>query len=149
MTFGESYLKHLEVLGNVGMTRIDEVDYQGTQVVPIKFLKALLPDPASLGPRLHRQDLDRLPLSTGMKDGKRRKVPHLQHLRSRPDCYREVRAQAVSYTTGVPAVSGAVMIAKGIWKPARRVEHGELDPDPFLADVAARGLPWQVEERAV
>lgn len=147
MTFGESYLKHLEVLGNVGMTRIDEVDYQGTPVVPIKFLKALLPDPASLAPGYTGKTSIGC-LVDGVKDGKRRKV-FIYNICDHAACYREVRAQAVSYTTGVPAVSGAVMIAKGIWSQPGVWNMEQLDPDPFLADVAARGLPWQVEERAV
>ena len=145
MTFGESYLKHLEVLGNVGMTRIDEVDYQGTPVVPIKFLKALLPDPASLAPGYTGKTSIGC-LVDGVKDGKRRKV-FIYNICDHAACYREVRAQAVSYTTGVPAVSGAVMIAKGIWSQPGVWNMEQLDPDPFLADVAARGLPWHVEER--
>ncbi len=145
MTFGESYLKHLEVLGNVGMTRIDEVDYQGTPVVPIKFLKALLPDPASLAPGYTGKTSIGC-LVDGVKDGKRRKV-FIYNICDHAACYREVRAQAVSYTTGVPAVSGAVMIAKGIWNQPGVWNMEQLDPDPFLADVAARGLPWHVEER--
>ena len=147
MTFGEAYLKHLEVLGNVGMTRIDEVDYQGTKVVPIKFLKALLPNPASLAPGYTGKTSIGC-LVEGVKDGKPRKV-FIYNICDHAACYREVRAQAVSYTTGVPAVSGAVMIAKGIWSKPGVWNMEELDPDPFLADVAARGLPWHVEERAV
>ena len=145
MTFGESYLKHLEVLGNVGMTRIDEVDYQGTPVVPIKFLKALLPDPASLAPGYTGKTSIGC-LVSGKKDGKPRKV-FVYNICDHAACYQEVRAQAVSYTTGVPAVSGAVMIAKGIWSQPGVWNMEQLDPDPFLADVAARGLPWHVEER--
>jgi saccharopine dehydrogenase (NAD+, L-lysine-forming) len=145
MTFGESYLKHLEVLGNVGMTRIDEVDYQGTPVVPIKFLKALLPDPASLAPGYTGKTSIGC-LISGKKDGKPRKV-FVYNICDHAACYQEVRAQAVSYTTGVPAVSGAVMIAKGIWNQPGVWNMEQLDPDPFLADVAARGLPWHVEER--
>ena len=145
MTFGESYLKHLEVLGNVGMTRIDEVDYQGTPVVPIKFLKALLPDPASLAPGYTGKTSIGCLISC-KKDGKPRKV-FVYNICDHAACYQEVRAQAVSYTTGVPAVSGAVMIAKGIWNQPGVWNMEQLDPDPFLADVAARGLPWHVEER--
>jgi len=145
MTFGESYLKHLEVLGNVGMTRIDEVDYQGTPVVPIKFLKALLPDPASLAPGYTGKTSIGC-LISGKKDGKPRKV-FVYNICDHAACYQEVRAQAVSYTTGVPAVSGAVMIAKGIWNQPGVWNMEQLDPDPFLADVAARGLPWHVEKR--
>ncbi|MEZ4403619.1 MAG: saccharopine dehydrogenase family protein [Kofleriaceae bacterium] len=147
MTFGESYLKHLEVLGNVGMTRIDEVDYHGTPVVPIKLLKALLPDPASLAPGYTGKTSIGC-LIEGVKDGKPRKVL-VYNICDHAACYQEVRAQAVSYTTGVPAVSGAVMIAKGIWRQPGVWNMEQLDPDPFLADVAARGLPWQVQERSV
>jgi saccharopine dehydrogenase (NAD+, L-lysine-forming) len=144
MTFGESYLKHLEVLGNVGMTRIDEVDYQGTPVVPIKFLKALLPDPASLAPGYTGKTSIGC-LVSGKKHGKPRKV-FVYNICDHAACYQEVRAQAVSYTTGVPAVS-AGDDRQGHLEPARRVNMEQLDPDPFLADVAARGLPWHVEER--
>jgi len=147
MTFGESYLKHLEVLGNVGMTRIDPVKYQGHDVVPIKFLKELLPDPASLAPNYTGKTSIGC-LVEGMKDGKPRKV-FLYNICDHAETYREVRAQAVSYTTGVPAVSGAVMIAKKIWAQPGVWNMEQLDPDPFLADVAARGLPWHVEERPV
>ena len=145
MTFGESYLKHLEVLGNVGMTRIDEVDYQGHKVVPIKLLKALLPDPASLAPGYTGKTSIGC-LIAGEKDGKPRKV-FIYNVCDHAETYREVRAQAVSYTTGVPAVTGAVMMVTGTWKGAGVFNMEELDPDPFMADVAARGLPWHVEER--
>jgi len=147
MTFGESYLKHLEVLGNVGMTRIDEVDYQGHKVVPIKLLKALLPDPASLAPGYTGKTSIGC-LIKGVKDGKPRKV-FIYNICDHAACYREVRAQAVSYTTGVPAVTGAVMMATGKWKGHGVFNMEELDPDPFLDDVARRGLPWHVEERPV
>ena len=145
MTFGESYLKHLEVLGNVGMTRIDEVDYQGHKVVPIKLLKALLPDPASLAPGYTGKTSIGC-LIAGVKDGKPRKV-FVYNVCDHAETYKEVRAQAVSYTTGVPAVTGAVMMVTGKWKQAGVFNMEELDPDPFMADVAARGLPWHVEDR--
>ncbi len=145
MTFGEPYLKHLEVLGNVGMTRIDEVDYQGHKVVPIKLLKALLPDPASLAPGYSGKTSIGC-LVAGEKDGKPRKV-FIYNVCDHAETYREVRAQAVSYTTGVPAVTGAVMMVTGKWRGHGVFNMEEMDPDPFLADVAARGLPWHVEER--
>ncbi|MCA9674205.1 MAG: saccharopine dehydrogenase family protein, partial [Myxococcales bacterium] len=145
MTFGEAYLQHLRVLENVGMTRIDEVDYGGHKVVPIKFLKALLPDPASLAEGY--TGLTSIGcLIEGIKDGKRRKVL-IYNTCDHAACYREVRAQAVSYTTGVPAVTGAVMMVTGKWKQPGVWNMEQLDPDPFLEDVAARGLPWHVEER--
>lgn len=145
MTFGEAYLKHLEVLGNVGMTRIDPVNYEGHPVVPIKFLKELLPDPASLAAGYTGKTSIGC-LVEGVKDGKPRKV-FIYNICDHAACYQEVRAQAVSYTTGVPAVSGAVMIARKIWNAPGVWNMEELDPDPFLADVAARGLPWVVQER--
>jgi saccharopine dehydrogenase (NAD+, L-lysine-forming) len=147
MTFGESYLKHLEVLGNVGMTRIDPVAYEGHPVVPIKFLKELLPDPSSLAAGYTGKTSIGC-LVEGVKDGKPRKV-FIYNICDHAACYREVRAQAVSYTTGVPAVSGAVMVATKVWRQPGVWNMEQLDPDPFLADVAKRGLPWVVEERAV
>jgi saccharopine dehydrogenase (NAD+, L-lysine-forming) len=145
MTFGESYLKHLEVLGNVGMTRIDEVMYEGKGVIPIRFLKALLPDPASLAAGYSGKTSIGC-LVEGVKNGARKR--HLiYNICDHAETYKEVRAQAVSYTTGVPAVTGAVMMATGQWRGEGVFNMEEMDPDPFLADVAARGLPWHVEER--
>ncbi len=145
MTFGDAYLKHLEVLGNVGMTRIDPVMYQGHPVVPMKFLKELLPDPASLAAGYTGKTSIGC-LIEGIKDGKRRKVL-IYNITDHAECYREVRAQGISYTTGVPAVTGAVMMVTGKWKGAGVFNIEQLDPDPFLADVATRGLPWQIQER--
>jgi saccharopine dehydrogenase (NAD+, L-lysine-forming) len=145
MTFGESYLKHLEVLGNVGMTRIDEVDYEGHKIVPIKFLKALLPDPASLAAGYTGKTSIGC-LCEGVKDGVRKRY-FIYNVCDHVETYKEVRAQAVSYTTGVPAVTGAVMMVTGKWKGAGVFNMEQLDPDPFLADVGKRGLPWHVEER--
>ncbi|MBK7538523.1 MAG: saccharopine dehydrogenase family protein [Myxococcales bacterium] len=145
MTFGESYLKHLEVLQNVGMTRIDAVEFQGQQIVPIQFLKALLPDPASLAAGYTGKTSIGC-LCEGIKDGKRKRYL-IYNVCDHAETYREVRAQAVSYTTGVPAVTGAVMIATGKWKGHGVFNMEEMDPDPFLEDVGKRGLPWHVEER--
>jgi saccharopine dehydrogenase (NAD+, L-lysine-forming) len=145
MTFGESYLKHLEVLQNVGMTRIDPVEFQGQQIVPIQFLKALLPDPASLAANYTGKTSIGC-LCEGLKDGHKKRYL-IYNVCDHAETYREVRAQAVSYTTGVPAVTGAVMIATGKWKGQGVFNMEQLDPDPFLEDVAKRGLPWHVEER--
>ncbi|HRC57959.1 MAG TPA: saccharopine dehydrogenase family protein, partial [Kofleriaceae bacterium] len=139
MTFGESYLKHLEVLQNVGMTRIDAVEFQGQQIVPIQFLKALLPDPASLAAGYTGKTSIGC-LCEGIKDGKRKRYL-IYNVCDHAETYREVRAQAVSYTTGVPAVTGAVMIATGKWKGHGVFNMEEMDPDPFLEDVGKRGLP--------
>jgi len=145
MTFGEAYLKHLEVLQNVGMTRIDEVEYDGKKIVPIKFLRALLPDPASLAEGYTGKTSIGC-LCEGVKNGQPRRVL-IYNICDHAETYREVRAQAVSYTTGVPAVTGAVMMVTGKWKGAGVFNMEQLDPDPFLADLAKRGLPWHVEER--
>jgi saccharopine dehydrogenase (NAD+, L-lysine-forming) len=145
MTFGDAYLRHLEVLQNVGMTRIDEVEFEGHKIVPIKFLRALLPDPASLAAGYTGKTSIGC-LCEGVKDGKRRRY-FIYNICDHAETYREVRAQAVSYTTGVPAVTGAAMMVTGAWKAAGVFNMEQLDPDPFLADVARRGLPWHVEER--
>ncbi len=145
MTFGESYLKHLEVLENVGMTRIDPVEFQGQKIIPIQFLKALLPDPASLAAGYTGKTSIGC-LCEGIKNGQRKRY-FLYNICDHAETYREVRAQAVSYTTGVPAVSGAVMMATGKWRGHGVFNMEQLDPDPFLEDVGKRGLPWHVEER--
>lgn len=145
MTFGESYLKHLEVLQNIGMTRIDPIEFQGQQIVPIQFLKALLPDPASLAANYTGKTSIGC-LCEGIKDGQKKRYL-IYNICDHAETYREVRAQAVSYTTGVPAVTGAVMIATGKWKGHGVFNMEQLDPDPFLEDVGKRGLPWHVEER--
>lgn len=145
MTFGESYLKHLEVLGNVGMTRIDEIEFEGKKLVPIKLLRALLPDPASLAPGYTGKTSIGC-LCEGIKDGKPKRY-FIYNICDHAETYKEVRAQAISYTTGVPAVTGAVMMVTKQWKGAGVFNMEQMDPDPFLADVAKRGLPWHVVER--
>jgi saccharopine dehydrogenase (NAD+, L-lysine-forming) len=145
MTFGEAYLKHLEVLGNVGMTRIDAVDFEGHKIIPIKLLRALLPDPASLAPGYTGKTSIGC-LCEGVKDGKPKRY-FIYNICDHAETYKEVRAQAISYTTGVPAVTGAVMMVTKKWKGAGVFNMEQLDPDPFLEDVGKRGLPWHVEER--
>ena len=144
MTFGEEYLTHLRVLENVGMTRIDPVMYEGHPVVPMKFLKALLPDPSSLAPGYTGKTFIGC-LIEGTKDGKPRKV-FIYNVCDHAACYREVRSQAISYTTGVPAAVGAAMMVTGAWRGAGVFNIEELDPDPFLAELTRRGLPWHVQE---
>jgi len=144
MTFGESYLKHLEVLQNVGMTRIDPIEFQGQQIVPIQFLKALLPDPASLA-KNYTGKTSIGNLITGIKDGKPRKV-FIYNVCDHELTYKEVRSQAISYTTGVPAAVGAALIATGKWQGAGVFNIEEMDPEPFLELLAAHGLPWHVQE---
>jgi len=145
MTFGDSYLRHLEVLQNVGMTRIDEVEFEGKKIVPIRLLRALLPDPASLAAGYTGKTSIGC-LCEGVKDGKPKRY-FIYNICDHEETYREVRAQAVSYTTGVPAVTGAAMMLTGKWRAPGVFNMEQLDPDPFLADVARRGLPWHVEER--
>ncbi|BBD09204.1 saccharopine dehydrogenase family protein [Desulfovibrio ferrophilus] len=140
MTFGDSYLKHLEVLGNVGMTGIAPVDFQGQKIVPIQFLKALLPDPGSLGPLTKGRTCIGC-LMKGIKDG-REKTVYIYNICDHEEAYAEVGSQAISYTTGVPAMIGALMLATGTWKGAGVFNMEQFDPDPFMAALDAHGLPW-------
>jgi len=144
MSFGDAYLKHLEVLGNVGMTGIEPVEYNGQQIVPIQFLKALLPDPASLGPRTKGKTCIGC-VVTGIKDGKEKTV-YLYNICDHQECYAEVQSQAISYTTGVPAMIGAKMILEGKWMKPGVWNMEQLDPDPFMEDMNRYGLPWKVIE---
>ena len=146
MTFGDEYLTHLRVLQNVGMTRIDPVEYQGRQIVPIQFLKALLPDPASLASTYTGKTCIGC-LVEGEKDGARRRV-FIYNVCDHAASYREVGAQAISYTTGVPAVVGAMMMLTGRWHGAGVFNVEQLDPDPFMDMLNTQGLPWQVKELA-
>lgn len=141
MTFSENYLNHLKVLGNVGMTRIDPVDYQGQKIVPIQFLRALLPDPASLGP-LTKGKTCIGNIMQGVKDGKEKTV-YIYNVCDHEACYAEVGSQAISYTTGVPAMIGAKMMLSGQWLQAGVWNMEQMDPDPFMADLNRYGLPWQ------
>ena len=144
MSFGESYLKHLEVLGNVGMTGIEAIDFQGTKIVPIQFLKALLPDPSTLGPRTHGRTCIGCVVK-GVKDGTE-KTLYLYQIKDHQDCYKEVGSQAISYTTGVPAMIGAKMIIQGHWQQPGVWNMEQMDPDLFMADMNLFGLPWHLVE---
>ena len=144
MSFSENYLKHLEVLRNVGMTGIEPVNYQGQQIVPIQFLAALLPDPSTLGPRTKGKTCIGC-IVRGTKDGKER-VMFLYNIKDHQECFREVQSQAISYTTGVPAVIGAKMMLEGHWLEPGVWNVEQRDPDPFMADMNRYGLPWTVVE---
>ncbi len=144
MTFGDEYLTHLRVLGNVGMTRIDPVNYNGTPVIPMEFLKCLLPDPSSLAENYTGKTSIGC-IIEGVKDGKPRKI-FIYNVCDHQECYKEVRAQAISYTTAVPAMIGAMMMVTGKWKKAGVVHMEQMDPDPFLEQLAKYGLPWHVKE---
>jgi saccharopine dehydrogenase (NAD+, L-lysine-forming) len=141
MTFSENYLTHLRVLGNVGMTRIDPVVYQGHEIIPIQFLKALLPDPASLAKTYSGKTCIGC-ICEGKKDG-RRKAHFVYNICDHAACYREVNAQAISYTTGVPAMIGAMLMLKGTWLRPGVWNTEEMDPYPFMAALDAHGLPWK------
>jgi saccharopine dehydrogenase (NAD+, L-lysine-forming) len=141
MTFSDSYLEHLRVLQAVGMTSIHPIDYNGTSIVPLQFLKTLLPDPAALGPRTKGKTWIGCVID-GVKDGKRRRYT-VYNTCDHEECFRETGAQAVSYTTGVPAMIGAKMILEKKWTSAGVFNVEEFDPDPFMADLKTYGLPWK------
>ncbi len=147
MSFGDSYLKHLEVLGNVGMTRIDEVEFNGQKIVPLQFLRTLLPDPASLGPRTKGKTWIGCQV-TGLKDGEKKTVT-VYNICDHQECYKEVQSQAISYTTGVPAMIGANLIMSGIWSGEGVFNIEQMDPDPFMGLLNTCGLPWKVIEGPV
>lgn len=144
MTFSENYLNHLRVLKNVGMTRIDEVDYEGTRVVPIRFLKALLPEPSSLGTRYKGKTVIGN-IMRGVKDGKTI-TRYIYNVCDHEEAFRETGTQAIAYTTGVPAMIGAMMVSTGIWQGAGVFNIEQLDPDRFMDALNRYGLPWQVVE---
>ena len=139
MTFGQSYLTHMKCLENVGMLSTEPVMFKGREIVPIKFLKALLPDPASLGPRTHGKTNIGC-IFTGRKDGKEKKY-YIYNVCDHQECYREVQSQAISYTTGVPAMCGALMMLTGKWTTPGVHTVEEFDPDPFLDALDKYGLP--------
>jgi saccharopine dehydrogenase (NAD+, L-lysine-forming) len=142
MTFSDNYLKHLEVLQNVGMTRIDEVEYDGQKIVPLQFLKAVLPDPGSLGPLTKGRTCIGV-IARGLKDGQRKQV-YIYNICDHEKCYAEVNSQAISYTTGVPAVVGGIMMLTGKWHKPGVWNMEQFDPQPFLDEVGPMGLPHVV-----
>ena len=144
MTFGQSYLTHMKCLENVGMLRIDEVEHNGMKIVPIQFLKTLLPDPASLGPRTKGKTNIGCVIR-GLKDGKERQV-YIYNVCDHEACYAETGTQAVSYTTGVPAMIGSMMVAKGIWSGKGVFNMENFDAKPFMDELNKQGLPWEVIE---
>ena len=141
MTFGQSYLDHLRCLEDVGMTSIEPIEFEGKQIVPLQFLKAVLPDPASLGPRTKGKTNIGC-IFKGKKDGKE-KTYYLYNVCDHQECYKEVGAQAVSYTTGVPAMIGAAMIMTGKWNKPGVYNIEEFDPDPFMDALNRFGLSWK------
>ena len=141
MTFSERYLTHLKVLENVGMTSIEPIYFEGKKIVPLQFLKAVLPDPASLGPRTKGKTNIGC-IFTGKKDGKNLNY-YVYNVCDHQECYKEVGSQAISYTTGVPAMIGAMMLATKIWNKPGVHNIEEFDPDPFMENLNKFGLPFK------
>ncbi len=147
MTFGEAYLTHLRVLQNVGMTRIDPVEFEGHKIVPLKFLKAVLPDPSKLGTN-YKGKTNIGCLMKGIKDGRPKEV-YIYNICDHAECFKEVKAQAISYTTGVPAMIGGMMMLTGKWRGAGVFNVEEFDPDPFMDKLNLHGLPWVGKEISI
>lgn len=141
MTFGDSYLNHLQCLKDVGMTSIEPILYEGKEIVPLQFLKAVLPDPATLGPRTKGKTNIGC-IFQGVKDGQKKNY-YLYNICDHQECYHEVGSQAVAYTTGVPAMIGAMMLLTGTWKGPGVFNIEEFDPDPFMDALNRFGLPWK------
>ncbi len=141
MTFGQSYLTHLKCLENVGMTSIKPIMYEGKEIIPLQFLKAVLPDPASLGPRTKGKTNIGC-IFRGIKDGKP-KTYYLYNICDHQECFAEVGSQAISYTTGVPAMIGTMLVLSGQWKKPGVFNMEQFDPDPFMDALNKWGLPWQ------
>ncbi len=140
MTFGQSYLTHLKCLENVGMTSIEPIDFEGKKIIPLQFLKAVLPDPASLGPRtVGKTNIGCI--CHGVKDGKPVSY-YVYNVCDHQECYKEIGSQAISYTTGVPAMIGAMMLITGTWNKPGVHNIEEFDPDPFMEELNKWGLPW-------
>jgi saccharopine dehydrogenase (NAD+, L-lysine-forming) len=140
MTFGEEYLTHLRVIQNIGMARIDEVEFNGQKIVPIQFLKAVLPNPGDLGENYKGWTSIGCRIR-GIKDGKE-KTYYIYNNCSHEAAYHETGTQGVSYTTGVPAMIGAMMFLQGKWKKPGVFNVEEFDPDPFMEQLNKQGLPW-------
>ena len=147
MTFGQSYLTHMKCLENVGMLSTTPIDFNGQEIVPIQFLKALLPDPASLGPRtVGKTNIGCI--FRGVKDGKEKTI-YIYNVCDHQECYKELGSQAISYTTGVPAMIGTALVISGIWNKRGTLTTDEFDPDPYMDMLTQYGLPWVVEENPV
>ena len=145
MTFGESYLTHLRCLENVGMTSIEPIMYEGKEIIPLQFLKAVLPDPSSLGPRTKGKTNIGC-IFTGKKDGVEKTI-YIYNTCDHQECYKEVGSQAVAYTTGVPAMIGTMMLMTGTWQGPGVFNIEEFDQDPFMDAMNKWGLPWKIKEK--
>ena len=144
MTFGESYLTHMKCLENVGMLGIEPVEHKGQKIVPMEFLKTLLPDPASLGPRT--KGLTNIGIvAEGIKDGEKKKI-YIYQVSDHEKCFAEVKSQGVSYTTGVPAMIGAKLMIENKWAGDGVFNMEQFDPDIFMDELNKQGLPWKIKE---
>ena len=147
-TFGDAYIQHLTVLQNVGMTRIDPVIYQGKEIVPLQFLAAVLPKPETLGATT-KGKTNIGDIATGQAlDGSGEKTYYIYQICDHEEAYAETGNQAISYTTGVPAMIGAALVMTGAWTGEGVFNMEQLDPDPFMDMLMSQGLPWQVKELA-
>ena len=144
MSFSPSYLNHLQVLKDVGMTRIDPIVYNGVEIVPLQFLKAVLPEPSTLGSTTKGKTCIGV-IAEGTKDGKRKRA-YVYQVCDHEESFREVGSQAISYTTGVPAMIGAKMVLEGKWRKPGVWNMENFDPDPFMDDLNKYGLPWKVQD---
>ncbi len=144
MTFGESYLTHMKCLENVGMLGIEEVEHNGQKIIPMQFLKTLLPDPSTLGERTKGKTNIGI-VATGVKNGVKKSI-YIYNVCDHEQTYKETGAQAVSYTTGVPAMIGAKLMMEGKWMNNGVFNMEEFDPDPFMDELSVQGLPWFVKE---
>lgn len=140
MTFGQEYLTHLRVIQNIGMAGIKPINYEGKEIVPIQFLKAVLPKPEELGSNYTGETSIGCRIK-GVKDGKEKSY-YVYNNCSHEAAYAETGTQAISYTTGVPAMLGAKMFLEGTWKRPGVFNVEEFDPDPFMKDLNLYGLPW-------
>lgn len=141
MTFGQEYLTHLRVIQNIGMAGIEPVQYQGMEIVPLNFLKAVLPDPGSLGDNYSGETSIGCRIR-GIKDGQEQTY-YIWNNCSHQAAFDETGAQGVSYTTGVPAMTGAMMMLTGEWMKPGVFNVEEFNPDPFLEKLGVHGLPWE------
>jgi len=147
MTFGQSYLTHMKCLENVGMLGIKEVEHKGMKIVPMEFLATLLPDPSTLGERTKGKTNIGI-VATGVKDGKKKSI-YIYQVSDHEKCFAEVNSQAVSYTTGVPAMIGAKLMLEGKWSGEGVFNMEQFDPDDFMDELNKQGLPWQIKELEV
>ena len=148
MTFGDAYINHLTVLKNVGMIGIEPVEFQGQQIIPLQFLAAVLPKPETLGPTT-KGKTNIGDIATGEAlDGSGEKTFYIYNICDHEDAFHETGNQAISYTTGVPAMIGAAMMLTGAWRGEGVFNMEQMDPDPFMDMLNRHGLPWQVKELA-